>query len=186
MQTNYTLARLCPWLPWGIIIKFWAWKFVPILSTSSCFSYRTVAPARFHFQEVLCINSGILLWDCKGDSRGSWLHVTTHKGCVLAFWLQTQGLRIKNCSCLSFNTTLQDSKLKMSRCLLDFGGNNFFCVWGAMPPPFPVHTHLFTCKGVTRTKRFLFRFISWLLKNQQDEAFVEELETAVGPLNIGD
>lgn len=40
VQTNYILAKLCQWLPRGIIIKFWAWKCVPILSTWRCFSRR--------------------------------------------------------------------------------------------------------------------------------------------------
>ena len=62
VQTNYILAKPCQRLPRGIIIKFWAWKCVPILSTSGCFSCRNGAPDHFSFHDVLCIRVAFAGW----------------------------------------------------------------------------------------------------------------------------
>lgn len=82
VQTNYILAKLCQWLPRGIIIKFWAWKCVPILSTSGCFSCRNQAPAHFSAHDVLCINWHLHTALAGRVMEGAQLYLKTNRGCV--------------------------------------------------------------------------------------------------------
>lgn len=84
VQTNYILAKPCQRLPRGIIIKFWAWKCVPILSTSGCFSYGNGAPDHFSFHDVLCVHVAFAGWWGGRTAERVQLYLKAHRGVLPA------------------------------------------------------------------------------------------------------